>query len=266
MPDLILYHGDLSPCAHKVRFVLEERDIEFESRLLNLMAKENLKHEYLAINPKGLVPALVDGGDVVTESTVICEYLEDRFPENRLMPEAPLDRAAVRYWLKHVDEVLHPSTAPILFGSLARNIWLKRTPEEREKLLAQVPDPARRDRQARLIEHGFDAPDLPPAIAVWLKTFEKMESALKEGDWLVGDRLTLADCALVPYIYIMRYLQVDRVFETFPEVRDWMNRVADRPSFDAAVKPYVAEQQWQTIDKAASQAGPNLSEKFFANH
>jgi len=265
MLDLILYHGELSPCAHKVRFVLEERNIEFESRLLNLMAKENLKPEYLAINPKGLVPALVDAGQVVTESTVICEYLEDRFQENPLMPTTPLRRAGVRYWLKFVDEQLHPSTAPILFGSIARKIWLQRTPKERERLLAQVPDRARRERQARLIEHGFDAPDMPPAIAVWLQAFTKMETALADGDWLMGDRITLADCALVPYVYIMRYLRVSRVFEDFPKLAGWMGRVCGRPSFDAAIKPYVADRQWEMIAASAGQAGPALSERFFAN-
>ena len=265
MPDLVLYHADLSPCAHKVRFVLEERGIEHGHRLLNLMAKDNLKPEYLAINPKGLVPALVDAGQVVTESTVICEYLEDRFQVNPLMPEAPLDRAGVRYWLKLVDEQLHPSTAPILFGSLARNIWLRRSPEEREKLLAQVPDPVRRERQARLIEHGFDAPDLPPAMAVWLLVFDKMESALAGGDWLMGSRITLADCALVPYIYIMRYLRVDRVFAEFPKLGGWMDRVSSLPSFESAIKPYVSDQQWQVINKSASQAGSILSERFFAS-
>ena len=265
MPDLILYHADLSPCAHKVRFVLEERGIEYSHRLLNLMAKDNLKPEYLAINPKGLVPALVHADQVVTESTVICEYLEDRFQVNPLMPEAPLDRAGVRYWLKLVDEQLHPSTAPILFGSLARNIWLQRSPEEREKLLAQVPDPVRRERQARLIEHGFDAPDLPPAMAVWLLVFDKMESALAGGDWLMGSRITLADCALVPYIYIMRYLRVDRVFAEFPKLGGWMDRVSSLPSFESAIKPYVSDQQWQVINKSASQVGPILSERFFAS-
>jgi len=264
MTELILYHGDLSPCAHKVRFVLEERGIEFEQRILNLMAKENLKPEYLAINPKGLVPALVDSGHVVTESTVICEYLEDRFDAKPLMPVAPLERAEVRYWLKLVDEQLHPSTAPILFGSVARNIWLKRSPEERQKLLAQVPDPVRRERQARLIEHGLDAPDLPPAMSIWLQAFSKMENALADGNWLVGDEVTLADCALVPYIFIMRYLQVERVFEAFPRMAGWMDRISARPSFDAAIKPYVADQQWDMIASAASQAGPILSEKFFA--
>ena len=64
MTGLVLYHNELSPCAHKVRLVLEEREIPFEARAVNLMAKENLRPEYLKINPKGLVPALVDGEDI----------------------------------------------------------------------------------------------------------------------------------------------------------------------------------------------------------
>ena len=100
MTDVVLYHGDLSPCAHKVRLTLTEREIAFESRLLNLMAKENLRPEYLKLNPKGVVPTLVHGDNIVTESTVICEYLEDSFPENPLMPSSPMGRVAVRHWLR----------------------------------------------------------------------------------------------------------------------------------------------------------------------
>ncbi len=262
MRPLTLYHAELSPCAHKVRLALEERNIAFESRLLNLMGKENLTSDYLKINPKGVVPALVHGEIIITESTVICEYLEDAFSQKPLMPQTPIDKARVRYWTKHVDELLHPNTMPIIFGGLARYVWLAKPEEERSKLLAQIPDPLRRQRQTRLIKQGLAAPDVLPAIKVWQQTFKMMEAKLSERQWLAGDNLTLADYALTPYIFAMKYLQVEFVFNQYPHLHQWMQHIMERPAFDAAIKPYVKEQQWQMIATVAEKTGPTLGAMF----
>ena len=263
MSELVLYHGDLSPCAHKVRLALIERDIPFESKLLNLMAKENLRPDYLKLNPKGVVPTLVHGDNVVTESTVICEYLEDSFSDNPLMPESSMGRVVVRHWFKWVDEQLHPNSMPIIFGGLARYIWLAKSEEERKTLLDQVPDPARRARQERLIALGFDAPDVEVAVQVWKQTFDKMEQQLSRNHWLAGNEFTLADCALTPYMFVMKYLQVDSVFDRYPALGDWMNRILDRPAFEASVRPYVAEERWEKIAQVAGKSGPELSVRMF---
>ena len=263
MTDLVLYHADLSPCAHKVRLALEERGVPFESRQINLMAKENLGPEYLAINPKGLVPALLHGENVVTESTVILEYLEECFPGHPLMPASAMGKVKVRHWFKWVDEHLHPNTMPIVFGGLARFVWLAKPEEERRTLLEQVPDASRRARQERLIEHGFDAPDVEPALAVWRQTFEKLEQQTGSSRWLAGEEFTLADCVVAPYVFIMKYLQVDGVFERYPGLHDWFGRVTARPSWDRAVVPYVDEQRWTTIAAAAGKSGPQLDARLF---
>jgi len=261
MQELSLYHAELSPCAHKVRIALEDRKIPFESHQIDLMQKENLRPDYLKLNPKGLVPTLVHGDDVVTESTVICEYLEDVVEDRPLMPSSPSGRARVRYWTKWVDEQLHPNTMPLLFGGLARHVWLRKSEEEREKLLRQIPDPNRRARQTRLIEHGLDAPDVEPALKVWVQTFGKIEEQLAQSEWLAGNTYTLAECALLPYIFIMEYLNVEGVFTQYANLKNWMDRCKARPSFDASVKPYVPEQRWKMISAVTARTGPLISAK-----
>ena len=72
-----LYHNDMSSCAQKVRLLLEELELQWHSHHMKLRSDEQLRPEYLAINPKGQVPALVDGDFVIVESTVINEYLVD---------------------------------------------------------------------------------------------------------------------------------------------------------------------------------------------
>ncbi len=81
-----------------MRIALSEKHIVWEPVYVNLRANEHKTPEFLAINPYGKVPVLLDEGAVIYESTVVNEYLEDRFPDPPLMPRDPLGRAEVRLW------------------------------------------------------------------------------------------------------------------------------------------------------------------------
>ena len=113
-----LYHASMSTCAQKVRMTLAEKQLDWDSKLLDLRASDQHQPDYLKLNPNGVVPTLVDDGQVVIESTVICEYLDDAYPDPALKPEAPLARATMRQWTKRLDEVLHFYTG-VLSGSIA---------------------------------------------------------------------------------------------------------------------------------------------------
>ncbi|MBM3487798.1 MAG: hypothetical protein FJX67_14390 [Alphaproteobacteria bacterium] len=77
---LALYHTNISVCAQKVRLVLAEKALAWESRVVDLIAGAQTWPDYVALNPKGVVPTLVHDGRPIVESTVICEYLDDAFP------------------------------------------------------------------------------------------------------------------------------------------------------------------------------------------
>jgi len=104
---LALYHNDMSSCAQKVRLCLAEKELEWESRHLDLRAGEHQQDWYVRLNPRAVVPTLVDDDTVVPESNVINEYLEDRFPDHALMPDDAFGRAKVRLWTKQLDEGVH---------------------------------------------------------------------------------------------------------------------------------------------------------------
>ena len=76
-----LYTHPMSPCAQKVRILLAEKGLDWQAHHIDLTQKENLKPEYLKLNPLGVVPTLVDAGKVVIESSIICEYLDDAYPQ-----------------------------------------------------------------------------------------------------------------------------------------------------------------------------------------
>src|ERR1700689_600564 len=102
---LVLYHAAHSTCSQKVRMVLHEKDVKFEAMQIDLGKKEQLKPDYLALNPNGVVPTLVDDGVPIIESSVICEYLDEKYPQNPLVPSNLLERARMRAWTHYIEEV-----------------------------------------------------------------------------------------------------------------------------------------------------------------
>ena len=88
---LVLYHNDMSTCAQKVRATLAEKDLAWDGHELNLRTGDQHKPQFLKLNPRGVVPVLVHDGNVIIESNIIMEYLEDAFPDTkRLMPKSAL--------------------------------------------------------------------------------------------------------------------------------------------------------------------------------
>ena len=102
-----LYHNDMAICSQKVRLVLIEKQLAPVLHHLDLRAGNSHSPEYLKINPKGVVPTLVDHDNPITESTVICEYLDDAYPEIPLRPRDSIERAAMRRWTMLPDTGLH---------------------------------------------------------------------------------------------------------------------------------------------------------------
>ena len=101
---LELYHYRNSVCSQKVRLVLAEKGLGFTSHHLDLMTFENLAEAYLAINPAGVVPTLIDQGRVITESSIIIEYLDDAYPDPPLKPDDAVSRASMRSLIRLEDD------------------------------------------------------------------------------------------------------------------------------------------------------------------
>ena len=175
-----LYHADMSTCAQKVRLVLEQKELAWNSHLLDLRHRDQHAPEYLKLNPNGVVPTLIDESNVIIESTVICEYLDDAYPEKSLVLDAPGNKALMRQWTKWLDEFLHFQTG-VLSGSIAfRFQHLARPKDELEAYLRGIPNPRRRERQRQQIELGLRAPQFRKSVFA-LETFlEEFETQLKK--------------------------------------------------------------------------------------
>jgi len=104
MPIVELYHFWSSVCSVRCRMALEEKGVAWTSRYIDLFAFDQLRPEYLAINPKGVVPTLVHNGQPIRESLVINEYIDAAFEGPRLTPSGPLEAARMREFVYACDE------------------------------------------------------------------------------------------------------------------------------------------------------------------
>jgi ganglioside-induced differentiation-associated protein 1 len=236
---LVLYHHGSSACAAKVRFALAEKALPWESRYVDILRGEQFAPAYVALNPKAVVPTLVHDGAVVVESTVICEYVEEVFPDNPLYPKSPLDRARVRVWTKAVDEELHPACSAITYVVSHRHTILREGGlGSFEAFVARGANEgmAARTQKWQWIQHGLEAPGAADKIRLYDAYLHKMEGALASSEWLVGERFSMADVAMAPYVNRLAALSMTRLWQNgrLPRVERWFERVSARPTFRPA--------------------------------
>jgi glutathione S-transferase len=240
---LTLYDFGNSVCCQKVGITLTEKGLTWEARRVDLFKSEQYDPDYLKLNPKGVVPTLVHDGVTVIESTLICEYIDETFPDPPLMPKDAAARTRMRLWSKFVDEGLHDGVTELSFSAMFRERMRSMTPEMRAKRFANVGDPRRTDRFKSTYEFGVHSPFVLHGIAAYERAFKLMEQTLSEGGpWLLGERPTLADINLMPYVARLHYLGLLDVWtEGRPHVERWRARVQGWPSFRRGLHDLISE-------------------------
>jgi glutathione S-transferase len=213
---MILVDHPLSPYAQKVRVVLHEKQIEFESREI---WRHDQHDELLALNPRGEVPALIDDETVVTDSAIICEYLEERFPEPPLMPADPGRRAIARS-----IERLSDTSIDACLMSLALFKFF------RPSLEGERPDAFER------------------AVANLVGHYAHLERRLGDADYFAGE-LSRADLALNIHVATAAYLGYPPT-EGQPRLAKWLARMSERPSTARTMAEMLAAiEKASTIDE-----------------
>jgi glutathione S-transferase len=243
---ITLYDFGNSVACQKVRITMCEKDLDWETITVDLFKAEQFDPEYLKLNPKGVVPTIVDDGNAVIESTLICEYLDDVFPEPRLVPTEPNRRARMRLWSKAVDEGLHEGVTEISFSAMFRERMKNMPSDIREARFRNVGDPRRRDRFRSTYEFGVQSPFVLYAAAAYERAFAMLEEALAEGGpWILGDQLTLADINLMPYAARLDYLGLLGLwFNGRPRTTAWWERAREWPSFRRGLRDRIAEAEF----------------------
>ena len=198
---LRLYHVPLSPFCRKVRLVLAEKKMDVE--LIEERYWEQ-STEFLRRNPAGKVPILRHEGALLTESTPICEYIEELNPEPSLIPKDAKARYEMRRLVSWFDDKFH--------HEVTSNLLYERV---NKKVSGQgFPDSKNIKEGARKIKYHLD-------YMAWLLEYRR---------WLAGDTMTLADFAAAAHLSSLDYIS-DVDWNRSSVVKDWYAKIKSRPAF-----------------------------------
>lgn len=231
---LELYHDSDSIMSFKVRFCLAEKGLDWQEHRTILGRFENLTPQYLKINPDGVVPTLIHDGEVILESTVINEYLDEVFPSPSLKPATPLERARMRIWTKYQDEVIHPSVRPATFQLMIKQRFKGQSEQEMDRRVAAHPMPERRKAYREWTTGPVDVKAVRAAIGQMRGIIARMEKSLSELQWLAGETFSLADIAVATFIDRVEHLLFDFLWEGQPAVQNWIQRIKEREAYHLA--------------------------------
>lgn len=205
-----LYHLWLHPFSRKVRVVLAEKNLEFEEKIEKIWERRT---DFLAMNPAGDVPVLVENdGTVLSNSQVICEYLEEVYPENNLLGSDALHKAETRRMVAWFDYKFNREVTENLIGEKLMKPMLK---------LGEPHAPAIRAGNANIHYH-----------------LDYIGFLTEKRNWLAGDDFSLADIAAASHLSAIDYIG-DVPWEEHQSAQEWYARVKSRPSFKALLEDKV---------------------------
>jgi glutathione S-transferase len=235
---LVLYHAGRTQASVKVRLTLREKGLSYESRYLSIVAQDHLTPEYLAINPDAQVPTLIHDGTVITETTVINEYLDDAFLDPPLRPARAHERARMRRWGQIVDEHLFHAMATLGWHFGVGPLLRARDPREIERSLMRLRLPSKRQKWLKATRSGFSDDEINEARGTISYGIALMEQALAKSAYLAGETYTLADINVYSSVQRMPRWAPDLMNEqASPRTFDWLERLQQRP----AVKAMLAD-------------------------
>jgi glutathione S-transferase len=232
-----LYNAPQSTCSQRVRFVLNAKAQPFAEKKLDLLAGDQLAPEYLALNPNGVVPTLDHDGNIVIDSSVIIEYLDEVVPEQCFTPRDPVKRATMRSLMRFIDEMPAAAVRVPTFN-LA---FLPRfaAMSEAEFLAFAESKPLRKEFMLAMGRAGFPQQEMDAAMERLRRSYERMDEAIENsgGPWLLGRDITLADVAVMPAIVRMADLGREGDWADLPRVAKWYELFRAQEAFKPTYYP-----------------------------
>jgi len=197
-----LYSYFRSSAAYRVRIALNLKGLGYEYEAVHLLREggQQLKPEYRAVNPDGIVPTLVDGDDALTQSLAIIEYLDETYPEPPLLPRSPSDRAFVRSVALQVACEIHP------LDNLRVLKYLKHE--------LKMSDEAKNAWYRHWVVAGFESLE------------KRLSGDARVGKLTFGDTPTVADLCIVPQVFNAQRFGIDlTAYPTIVRIADYANQL-----------------------------------------
>ncbi len=238
-----LYNAPQSTCSQRVRFVLNAKGLAFAEKKLDLLAGDQLEPAYLKLNPNGVVPTLDHDGNIVIDSSVIIEYLDEIAPEpasftprahsasQDARERACVARAKMRSLMRFIDEMPAAAVRVPTFN-LA---FLPRfaAMSEQEFTAFAESKPLRKEFMLAMGRKGFPEQEMNAALDRMKRTYERMDQAISDsgGPWLLGKHITLADVAVMPALVRMADLGLDHMWKDMPRIVRWYEEIRAHAAF-----------------------------------
>ena len=231
-----LYNAPQSTCSQRVRFVLNAKTLPFAEVKLNLLEGDQLKPEYLKLNPNGVVPTLDHDGAIIVDSTVIMEYLDEVEPPVSFTPDDPVKRAHMRALMHFIDEM---PAASVRVPTFNLAFLPKFQAMSSDDFIAMAESkPLRREFMLTMGQTGFPRADMDAALARLRRSYERMDAEIESsgGPWMLGKDITLADVAVMPALVRMHDLGMAE-WRDLPRVVAWFDNIRAQPAFQPTYYP-----------------------------
>ncbi len=218
MKQVKFYYNDVCPFAYRVRLALAEKGIEHEAVIIDL---ENIPPWYYDISPTAKVPLLQWGTDVIWESTVINEFIEDNWPENPLLPQDPVARAQARIWIEYCNSNFQPNCCGLVFEL----------------------DESKHEPIKTALNESLDFIE---------ESFSKKSLQGDKGPYWLGETLSLVDLTFYPFFEhacVLSYYRGFELADKYQHIHQWLTSMQNRLSvqqncqspefYIEAYKPFV---------------------------
>jgi glutathione S-transferase len=225
-----LYNAPQSTCSQRVRFVFNAKQLPFDEVKLNLLEGDQLKPDYLKLNPNGVVPTLDHDGAIVIDSTVIIEYLDEISPDQSFSPDNPVDCARMRALMHFIDEMPAAAVRVPTFNLAFLPRFQKMS---RGDFVAMAESkPLRREFMLTMGQTGFPKSEMDAALARLRRSYERMDAEIERsgGPWLLGKKITLADVAVMPALVRMHDLGIAD-WQDLPRIVSWFDNICAQEAF-----------------------------------
>lgn len=228
---LELYHWEPTANSAEPLICLEEKGLSYEPHYVNVLSFEQHEPAYLRLNPLGQVPVLVHDGHVITETSLMIQYLDAAFPLPPLTPAAPADRYLMHVWLRTSDDYFGPPLAMLGWhrSGAARHFTPAQVTAAKAGI-ARLP----LERQAvwhAALEDSYSEEQLAAAHTTLGLCAQRIENALRATGWLAGSAYSLADIAIFPMARSLASLLPEVLNEQeTPGLSAWLRRIEARPA------------------------------------
>ena len=232
-----LYYWEPNANPGKVMFLFAEKGVAYEGHYVDLLGMEQHTPEYLALNPKGTIPTLVNGDQILTESTPMMEYIDAVFDGPKFTPVDPLERWRMRWWMRFFDSYLCPAISMPAWQRIFTPVLEQRESNELNAALTRIPDEQRRLSWRKAMFDEFSDAELEESERRYRYGLTVLEGHLGDFPWVAGDSYSLADINGFTLGYAFPFVQPEYCNESkTPHIMSWLKKIYTRPAIVESFK------------------------------